>query len=566
MAAKLSRSLLLSTGMAAVLALAVAGCPQKREGGGGEPPKQTVAEKVKLEFFVMSQCPFGTQVEDGIAPVLKKMGGDMDFSIDFIGGEKDGKLNSMHGENEVNGDKVQICAIKYAPYKYMDMFSCMNKNARSIPTNWESCAKDTGMPVDQIKTCYEGQEGTALLKASFAKAAARNARGSPTIFLNGKPYTGGRSELAFSRGLCEAYPKEKPALCASLPPPVKVPVTIVSDTRCKDCRPDFWQKRVEGIFPGAVTTVVDYGSDQGKKLYADLKLDLLPAILLGKEVQQADDYQRVSRFLQPKGDFFLFQSGARFDPTKEICDNKADDNNNSKIDCDDTDCTYAKECREVCDNKTDDNKDGKADCDDPQCKDSFMACRKDTPKRLELFIMSQCPYGVQALNAMKEVLEAFEKKIQFEIHFIGDIMGTTITSMHGQGEVDEDLREICVQKYFGKDFKFMDYIQCRNKNIKDANWQACAKEAGLDEKKIEACWTGAEGKKLLAEDMLIARGLGIGGSPSWMANGKTKFSGLDPETIKTEFCKANPGLKGCDKKLSGPPARPQGQAAPACGQ
>ena len=35
-------------------------------------------EKVKLDFYVMSQCPFGTQVEDGIAPVLKKLGKNMD--------------------------------------------------------------------------------------------------------------------------------------------------------------------------------------------------------------------------------------------------------------------------------------------------------------------------------------------------------------------------------------------------------------------------------------------------------------------------------------------------------
>jgi hypothetical protein len=99
-----------------------------------EQAEQTVSEKAKVEFFVMSQCPFGTQVETGIAPVLKKIGGDVDFTLDFIGGVQGDQLTSLHKEAEVQGDIVQICAIKYAPenYRYMDMIECMNKNYRAI--------------------------------------------------------------------------------------------------------------------------------------------------------------------------------------------------------------------------------------------------------------------------------------------------------------------------------------------------------------------------------------------------------------------------------------------------
>jgi 2-hydroxychromene-2-carboxylate isomerase len=427
--------------------------------------------------------------------------------------------------------------MKYAPYKYMEMFSCMNKNARAIPDNWQACAKETGMPVDQLAGCFEGPEGNTLLKASFDKAAARNARGSPTIYIGGKPYNGGRSEMAFSRGICAAYTKEKPALCASLPPPVQVPVTVLTDARCKDCRADFWQKRLEGMFPGAQVKIVDYGTDDGKKLYDTLKSPLLPAILFGQEVKQADDYNRVQRFLTPNGDFLQFQTGARFDPTKEICDNKVDDTNNGKVDCDDADCANA------------------------------MECRKEIPKKLEVFVMSQCPFGVQALNSMKEVLAAFENKIQFEVHFIADAQGDGFKALHGQPEVDENIRELCAIKNYGKNFKYMDYILCRNKNIRSTDWQSCTGgNTGIDTKKIEACATGEEGKKLLREDIKVAQGLGVSGSPTWLANNRNKFSGLDAESIKNNFCKFNQGLKGCEKKLTGPAAPAPGQAAPKCGQ
>jgi 2-hydroxychromene-2-carboxylate isomerase len=503
--------------------------------GEGSTAKQTVAEKAKVEFYVMSQCPFGTQVEDAIAPVLKKFGGDVDFSIDFIGSEKDGTFTSMHGEREVNGDKVHACAIKHSPDKYMELITCMNKNARSIPDNWEDCAKQCGAPVDLIKTCYAGDEGKSLLKASFDKATARNARGSPTIFIGGKPYNGGRGDLAFSRAICDAFPKDKPGLCSSLPPPVKVPVTIVSDARCKDCRADFWQKRLESMFPGAEIKILDYGTEEGKKIYSDLKVTFLPAILFGKEVEKADDYARISRFLTPKGEYLEFQSGARFDPTKEICDNTTDDNNNGKVDCDDEDCKMA------------------------------MECRKEIPKKLDLFVMSQCPFGVQAINAMKEVLDALSNQIQFEIHFIADEQDNGFKSLHGQAEVDENIRELCVMKNYGKNYKWMEYLLCRNKNIKDANWQSCTGgTTGFDTKKIETCSAGEEGKKLLKEDIKIAQALAVTGSPTWLANNKKKFSGLDAESVKNNICQSNQGLKGCEKKLSGPPQQQGGAPTPSC--
>ena len=511
----------------------------KKAGGPGQAPSQSVPEKAKVELYVMAQCPFGIEAENGIAPVLKKFGGDVDFKLNFIGdSQEDGKFTSMHGEKEVNGDKVQLCAVKHAPVQYLDMILCMNKNAQGIPDNWEDCAKNANLPVDKIKTCYSGDEGNGLLKTSFEAAKAKNARGSPTIFINDKPYSGARSETALSREICSAYPNKKPALCDSIPPSVKVPIIILSDQRCKDCNTEFLNMRIKQAIPSAEIKIVDWGTEEGKKLYTDLNLTLLPAILMGKEIEKADEYSRFQRGLKPRGDYLELQIGAKFDPSKEICDNKIDDNNNGLI-----------------------------DCDDPDCKGS-LACRPEIPKKLDVFVMSQCPYGVMALNAVKEVLDNFKGDIHFDVHYIANTdsndKNAAITSMHGPAEVDEDIRELCVMKNYKKDYKFMDYILCRNKNIRDANWKECTGSNGIDTKKIEVCSTGDEGKKLLREDIEIAKGLNVGGSPTWLANNKTIFSGVDAETIKTNFCKDNSGLKNCDKKLSGPPAQ-QGAAAQGAG-
>src|SRR5262249_57178421 len=100
-------------------------------------------------------------------------------------------------------------------------------------------------------------------------------------------------------------------------------------------------------------------------------------------------------------------------------------------------------------------------------------------------------------------------------------------------EVDEDVRELCAIKHFGKDRKFMDYIWCRNKSIKDTNWQACAgKGTGVDADVIKKCSEGDEGKQLLEKSFADSKAAGMSGSPTWLANNKFKFSGIDSETIK----------------------------------
>ena len=47
-----------------------------------------------------------------------------------------------------------------------------------------------------------------------------------------------------------------------------------------------------------------------------------------------------------------------------------------------------------------------------------------------------------------------------------------------------------------------------------------------------------------------AKDLGIGASPTWIVNNRHKFSGIDPETIRKNFCQHNPKTPNCDKTLS----------------
>jgi len=102
------------------------------------------------------------------------------------------------------------------------------------------------------------------------------------------------------------------------------------------------------------------------------------------------------------------------------------------------------------------------------------AVKSDVPK-VQLFVMSQCPYGVQAENAIKPVLDALKDKISFELRFIANSDGKGgFTSLHGQAEVDENIRQVCAAKYAPD--TYMDYVICRNKNYRSTEWESCATE------------------------------------------------------------------------------------------
>jgi len=479
---------------------------------------------VRVEMFVMSQCPYGVQAVNGIKPALDKLGKDVDFSMDFIGqGTSPANLSSMHGPKEVTGDIVQLCAAKHAPDKYLEMIACQNKNYREVDTNWEPCSTEVGIPAAKIRSCLEGGEGKKLLAESFKRATAKGATGSPTIYVGGQAYQGGRKPNDFLKSICNAA-STKPAACQSIPEPKPVHVFVLSDKRCTECETARVAEAIKSKVAKAELKTLDYSDPDGRKLYDELKPGNLPVVAFDATLDDdADAKEEFGASVKTVGSYRYLPIGGEWNPV----------------------CADGDGCLKA------------------ECKNS-IACRKEVPNKLEVFVMSQCPYGVRALDAMQEVLKNFGDKMEFSVQFIGDgDAASGLTSMHGQAEVDENLREICAARHYAKKNKFMDYIWCRNKDIRSAEWKKCTGgTTGIDTAVIQKCSEGEEGKKLLEASYKLASSLGISGSPTWIANNKHKFSGIDAETIRKNLCDHNSGLKGCENKLTGNAAAP----APAgCG-
>lgn len=296
-------------------------------------------------------------------------------------------------------------------------------------------------------------------------------------------------------------------------------IVILNDQRCAECNTAALEQSLSQLFPDYEIKNIDYGTKEGKQLYEGESLKFLPAILMPKSIKSDEGYSDIQQYIAEGKGYLNVMIRAEFDPTAEICNNNIDDTG-----------------------------DGLVDCDDPTCKGN-LACRQEMPKRLDIFVMSQCPFGTRALDSMKEVFDAFKGDIDFKVWYIAnENPDGTFSSLHGPGEVDENIRELCAAKYYPA--KYMEYVWCRNKDIKSAEWKACADSNGMDSAVIENCWKGDEGKQLHSENIKVANELKIGSSPTWLANNRVEFSGIDAESIKQSFCKANPGLAGCEKSLT----------------
>ncbi len=493
------------------------------------PASVTRPGAVRADLYVMSQCPFGVQAEAAFKDVVAKFGPDLDLHVEFIGNTSpSGELASLHGPPEVKGDLYQVCANKYAPAKSFDFILCQNENFKEVATNGEACAKKLGLPADKIVACADGPEGKALLSASFKRAQQSGASGSPTMVFEGTKYEGGRKPTDLMKGLCNAAKGKKPAACADIPESPPVNVTLLTDARCgADCDAKRFEGTVRGKVGKPVLKTLDYASPEGKALFDGIKPANLPAFVFDQTINADKDA------------LDAFSRGMR-----EVNGNKVVSSGGWNPLCAD-----------------------EGGCELDACKPT-MQCRKEMPKRLDVFVMSQCPFGVKGLDAMKEVMENFKKSgesVDFAIHFIGDGDEKALTSMHGAPEVDEDVREACAIKHYPKNAKYMDYIWCRNKNIRDPNWQACTGGAtGFDTAVMQKCFEGPEGKQLLAASFAESKATGMTASPTWLANNKFKFSGVDAEKIKNNLCAHNK-MAGCENTLTGKPAANPNAKEPGCG-
>ena len=177
---------------------------------------------------------------------------------------------------------------------------------------------------------------------------------------------------------------------------------------------------------------------------------------------------------------------------------------------------------------------------------------KITPKSetvdVKLFTMSYCPYGNQAEEGLIQVIELLKNEnVNITPHYIiyenyGDIEANCIEegkycSMHGTGELNQDIRELCVYKYEPENYwAYIDQVNdnCTYENIESC-WEGVAKEVGIDTNQVKTCQKG-EAIELLDAEIALATEYEAQGSPAMFINDVLYDGGRSPEEYKKAIC------------------------------
>ncbi len=176
-------------------------------------------DKPKVEVFVMSHCPYGTQIEKGMLPVMDLLGDKADIEIKFCD-------YAMHGEKELAEQLNQYCIQKEQKDKFVPYLKCFLEASKG-----DECIVSTGIDKTKLDACvastdtqykvmenfknnegYRGQfPGFDVHKAETTKYGVQ---GSPSLVINGVTARTGRDAASLQKAICDAFTDEtRPSEC-----------------------------------------------------------------------------------------------------------------------------------------------------------------------------------------------------------------------------------------------------------------------------------------------------------------------------------------------------------------
>jgi len=165
-----------------------------------------------------------------------------------------------------------------------------------------------------------------------------------------------------------------------------------------------------------------------------------------------------------------------------------------------------------------------------------------TQNTFDLYIMSQCPYGLEALRAVSDVAASIPA-FNFDIWFIGNVdADSTFRSLHGEAEIDDEMVWLAFRKFYPERWKAF----CRLRSNRTGETRILAAELGADIKKIDA-WIRTSGKNELRQHYTRSMRQSIDASPTLLVNNRPFGRNITPVNIQRFICSEDRGVSPvCD--------------------
>jgi len=184
---------------------------------------------------------------------------------------------------------------------------------------------------------------------------------------------------------------------------------------------------------------------------------------------------------------------------------------------------------------------------------------------LEAFVVSKCPFGLQMQRILSEIVKNIPEAAKYiKVEYMGEISDNKVTSMHGDEEAQENLRQVCIREEQAN--KYWDYIAC---HIKKGDVDSCLTNAKIDKTILATCMKDVnKGLAYIQKDFENQdkynntpeckedpTKCAVGGSPALILNGKAvsefDFGGRTAEAVKTVICCGfNNQPSFCSQKLT----------------
>jgi hypothetical protein len=168
--------------------------------------------KPVVDLFVMSYCPYGTQAEKGILPVVDLLGDKIDFNLRFV-------YYAMHpSSGEVEENLRQYCIQKEQESKLNDYLTCFLESGNS-----SSCLTTAKIDKTKLNLCTSAadkefqisenkNDNTKWLSGSYPLFNVDkelnelyDIGGSPTLVINGVTVNSARDPASYLDTICQAF-------------------------------------------------------------------------------------------------------------------------------------------------------------------------------------------------------------------------------------------------------------------------------------------------------------------------------------------------------------------------
>lgn len=168
------------------------------------------SDKPDVKLFVMSHCPYGTQIEKGILPVLEILKDQIDFKLFF-------NDYAMHGKKEIDEQLNQYCIQENENDKLFPYLECFLEKG-----DGEGCLTKVGVNKASLSSCVNQTDSTFNISSDYedkntwkgsypsfniskAENAKYNVGGSPTLIVNEETISSGRSPKELLTTICAGF-------------------------------------------------------------------------------------------------------------------------------------------------------------------------------------------------------------------------------------------------------------------------------------------------------------------------------------------------------------------------